>query len=728
MTNIGGNEVYSFEQCKELASTTKDSNGNNYTSFSITPSQTWDSLSNWLNNNKSEIISDLSFFATPDNNATQIFSQFQTSIDEMKGYGQCYASNSTIPSKTKIAYTSPDLYTVQSVVIPLSYYNATLIEPIYEDASTGEISSNYFSGAWLTGSLGGTFQINFNALPYVLCRWELSTSNSKCYVGGGINTESLVATYGANCAAATDTSKGCPITKGNYTQNALLNIKNGSSMTAGNFLLDATFPIGSVTKIDANETTFVPDTDPCPKCENKNYSIAYQCGKNPNKIINISGSSTTSATGNSVTLDCINNFLECYSGIGISDDGDIKTLQGLFVSGGIQTKEVTADLTSFNYPAYSGTLVSNPTILTSTYWTDVLEQSIIPNILYQGRRYNVFAANGTSLTKNQMIVSPSATCYIIMGESGFLTITYFVKLNSCSSPSGNQVGLIPTSGTQMAGQEGPVPTMFAVNQIINESYIDNLGKKGYVDDNLQLHEYQASMLPSYKKTHGISMTGTPLTINSFTPTSLNQCQVLCDGNNNCNYFNYSKSDFSQSDSNVNCTFYSSGNTGTSSNTTLYTKIQPSEKNDATCPFMGTENIISTSDWENYVQGEQMSSTTSCFTQHNNYLNNNLKNVQNIKNQATNELQKQTNQTNNYLQQWQKTSTDYEKTIKKIKKSHDIINNMNGIEGFNTIGTVNTMFQDYKELQNKNRYRNIFWSFLAITILIMVMRVLYLYSK
>jgi len=416
-------------------------------------------------------------------------------------------------------------------------------------------------------------------------------------------------------------------------------------------------------------------------------------------------------------MDCSKNFWDCFSGLGISDDGDIKMLQGFY--GG----EVTADLTSFNYPAYNGNLVSNSTMLKNPYWLSVSNGSIVFNVLYKGRKYNVFQAGVTTLKTNEIILSPSATCYIIMSESGFLTITYFVEVSSCSNVNGNTVGLVPIDGTQMMGQDESVPTMFAVNQIINESYINNLGKKGYVDDNLQLHEYPTNMLPTYKHSENTSINGTPLTINSFTPTSVDQCKVLCDGNSNCNFFN-----FSNTEPTMNCSFYSSGNTGYSSNTTLYTKIQPSETNDKTCPFMGTENIISTSDWENYVQGEQISSTTSCFTNHNNYLNNNLTNVQNMKNQATNELQKQTNQTNNYLHKWQKTSTDYEKTIKKIKKSHDIINNMNGMEGFNTIGTVNTMFQDSIDLQNKNRYRNIFWSFLAITILIMVTRVLYLYSK
>ena len=154
-------------------------------------------------------------------------------------------------------------------------------------------------------------------------------------------------------------------------------------------------------------------------------------------------------------------------------------------------------------------------------------------------------------------------------------------------------------------------------------------------------------------------------------------------------------------------------------------MQPAETNE-NCPF-SDPTIISTSEWEYYAKGEQMNPTTSCSKIHDNYLNTEINNANYLRNKTKNELNNQTNQTMQYLKSWQKLSTNFEKRISQIKNLKDNID-MYEKEGFDNIATIDTMFQESQDIHKKNRYRNIFWSFLAITFLIMVSRIIYIYLK
>jgi hypothetical protein len=150
-----------------------------------------------------------------------------------------------------------------------------------------------------------------------------------------------------------------------------------------------------------------------------------------------------------------------------------------------------------------------------------------------------------------------------------------------------------------------------------------------------------------------------------------------------------------------------------------------------CPFQNTFESIGTSDWEFYVKGESMNPNFSCKTKNPNYLNHEIESVNQVGNAATNELEKQTNDTNEVLRKWGNSYKDFTKVITDEKKLSSEIN-MYGRpvfrEGFTTTDTLNSMVNDSIELKNRNRGRILFWSFIAITLVIMAFRVLQLYSK
>lgn len=697
MTNIGeANETYTFDQCKELA------NKGQYTSFSVTPSEIWDTASSLLNENKSTIVDDLNYFYPSESESNEIFGEFQTVLDSYKSIGQCYATKTAITSDEKIAYTPPGLYTSKTVNLPLDQCTTIDASFVYE--------LTYGSAGGTTGYVmvdqAGVISVSWNYTLYA--EWVISRPN--CLYGGGVNV--INATYGANCSS----TPNCEVESGNFTTSAIDNVNAANSeytlYPSGTMFYppNVQMSVGQLTTNNGTTVTYSPAPSPVSAdcdCTIFSLDINYQCG-NISKNINVPTNGLYGAViqtaGDIITLDCTDNYNNCEFGIGISDLGDVKILQG--ING---TPSEVPD--SLSVPPYSGTLTP-----TSIPTTGVLTTN---RVTYNNITYNVFMAGiNTTFGVGDMIFSPSGTCYITLAESGLLTITYYVKANSCSNKSGNWVGLIPSSGTYVEGSTAESPIIYAVNEILNKTFIENLGKKGYVDDDLMLHEYPSSMRPTYTVSSGVDiLSGTSIQPTStFTPNSAEQCEIICNGMSNCNYFGITGTQ---------CTYYSTiGSTGESS-ASLYTKVQPSETNEM-CPFSDT--IISTSEWEYYAKGGIMNSNTPCFEQHNNFLNNQLKDANSINEQTKTKLNNQTSRTNRYLKSWKDSSNRFEKRISQIKKLNDNINNMNGVEGFNDIATINTMFQESQDLQKRNKYRNIFWSFLAITLLIMASRIIYLYLK
>lgn len=709
MEDIGNGGLYTYDQCKELAGMS------GYTSFSVNTSQVWNQASNWINDNQSKVKNFLgqvvSSGAVSENSLTAdgAFKLLEEVIDDYKSSGVCYASKAPMEANDTIIYNASAPYTIKSVIMPLVNYS--FIDSNYEQSIKD--SQNLTGIGVYIEIFTSEILLKKKDTGELLASWMVVPPNSKCSNGGGVNLKTLSATYGANCATQ------CTIGKGNYTQNALKNI-NGNQPTTD--VLDfwntnnPSFVVGSTWinfegRGNPNNTIGPEDNfDPCVGC-GKEYSITYQCGENTeSNTINV----PAEAFGQSVSLDCNGTFWDCIWGIAINDLGEIKVLQNFWGSG--NTLEITSSMSvpSFN-DQYSGKLVPNPDILQNEMWKQVVDRQIITTIQYNNQTYNVFISGYHGMYPGEILVSPSGTCYMEIGSNGYLMMNYFVESTTCNSNTGNYIGVVNVPGTYIGGQQAP--NQYAVNEIVTKPFLQNFGKKGYVDDNLVLHEYPQSMLPTYNEMSNVYAGENSKKINTETATSAKQCMIKCGGNNDCNFFEFNGNQ---------CNYYNIvGNTGVSSGTTFYSKVGPSETND-NCPFMNTSKI-STSDWEYYVKGEMMTPSTNCFVKNDSYLNNEIDNLKTTTDNTQNELANQIDQTNTYLNNWNNLSTSFEERIAQNKTLADNINAMKGREGFTT-GTTQMMFNESVEIQHRNRYRNIFWTLLAITLIIMVLRLIQLYSK
>ena len=711
MEDIGNGGIYTYDQCKELAGMS------GYTSFSVNTSQVWNEASNWVNDNESTVKGFLGQVISSGGTigdsltADGAFKLLEGVIDDYKSAGTCYASKAPMEANNTIIYNASAPYTMKTVIMPLVNYS--FIDPTYEQCIKDKTNLN---GTNLYIEMI-TSEISLKKdTGELMASWVVVPPNSKCSNGGGVNLKTLSATYGANCATQ------CTIGQGNYTTNALKNI-NGNQPTTD--MVDfwntsnPSFTIGtSWVNFEGRgnpNNTIGPEygtgNDPCYGCS-KDYSITYQCGENTeSKTINV----PASADGQPISLDCATSFGDCFWGIAINDLGEIKVLQNFWGSG--NTIELTSSMTVPSFTdQYSGKLVPNTDILQNANWKKVVERQIIFTIQYNNQTYNVFISGYHAMYSGEILVSPSGTCYMEIGANGYLTMNYFVESTTCNSGSGNYIGVVNNvPGTFLGGQKAP--NQYAVNEIVTKPFLQNYGKKGYIDDNLVLHEYPENMLPSYNEMSNVSVGGNSKKIGTENATSVKQCMIKCGGNNECNFFDF---DGKQ------CNYYNIvGNTGASSGTTFYSKVAASETNDS-CPFMNTTKI-STSDWEYYVKGEMMTPTTNCFIKNDNYINNEIDNLQNTTDSTQKELANQIDKTNSYLSDWNNMSTSFEERIEQNKKLSDSINAMKGREGF-TIGTTQMMFDESVEIQHRNRYRNIFWTLLAITLVIMVLRLIQLYSK
>lgn len=709
MKDIGNGGIYTFEQCKELAGLS------GYTSFSVNASQGWNVVSDWVKDNQTSIKSFLGEIISNPNSSSELtdvnqtFSLLEGVIEDYKKSGTCSASNTSMDISNTIIYNAPVPYTIKTVNMPL--VNFTFINTTYENQIKNNTNLN---GVGLYIEIfTSEILLKRKTDGELLASWLVVPPNSKCSNGGGVNLKTLQATYGANCATK------CTINKGNYTNNALKNINwNQPSTYVYDYwnLGDPSFTIGtSWVNFEGRgnpNNTIGPEygtgSDPCYGCS-KDYSITYQCGENTDfNTINV----PASADGQPVNLDCNTSFYDCIWGIGINDLGEIKVLQNFWGSGTIENYS-SLSVPSFN-DQYSGKLVSNTTIKQE-------ERPNITQVQYNNQAYNVYFSGYHGMYTGEKLVSPSSTCYMEIGSNGYLTMNYFVESTTCNNSSGNYIGVINnTPGTYVAGQV-KAPDQYAVNEIVTKPFLQNFGKKGYVDDNLVLHEYPENMLPSYSKMVGVNVGGNSKKINTEQVTSSKQCMVKCDGDTGCNFFEYSGNQ---------CNYYNFvENRGLSSKSTLYSKIAPREKNE-NCPFMDTTTKISTSDWEYYVKGEMMTPNTKCVVKNDSYLNTEIDNLQNTTNESKKELINQIDKTNTYLNNWNNSSIEFEERITQNKKLSDDINMMKGKsrEGFNTIGTTQMMFNETIEIQHRNRYRNIFWTLLAITLVMMVLRLIQLYSK
>jgi len=605
-----------------------------------------------------------------------------------------------------------------------------------DDISDTEYNFNKSNGVTikLESSNSGIWSLTDGNTIYA--QWVPSNYDSACFSGGGLDVSSIVATSGSNCASY----NGCAGTSqpGNYSDI----VQNYMKGEYGDDVWNSLTPSYTVWS-EYTSQGIVGGPDTCSPCNSKSFDVSYTCGKNTSTIM---ASTPAEANGGKIQFDCSENFWNCFGGLAVFDNGEVAILSGFYGSNGTTVQfqlagvpNIVGNLT----PDYSVAKIMDT--ITGNGWGT----TISANDSFNGIAYNVLY-NGGTLQPGKTVPSPSGNCYVKMSETGYLTINYIASSPSCNSSTKMGTNNIPLNSfapnaVTLDGKE--LSQMYAVNVIKSKAYLDNFGKMGYVDDNLKLHPYPENMMPQFKSLNGQITSGT--SISSVNNISQKQCQVDCGGNTACNFYNYNNTAINSSV----CTYYSSiGSTAQSTSITSdgkdyinkgFEKTPPERRNETgTCPFENAFNSIDTSEWNFYAKGEVMTPWASCYQNRNNYLDNQIDQIGEKNNNVKNELLKQDALTNNLLKQWNTSSTQFFKEVPKNNNLYNDIKRMKGksllsntneyniqnAEGFNTLMTIDEMNNNSQELQQRNRYRNIFWSLLAITLIIMTLRLIHLYSK
>lgn len=602
--------------------------------------------------------------------------------------GICYGFNNTQNSN----YYTDTQYSLKTVEFPLtscSYVNE-------------KFRYNIFGVKSLLIYNNGTYVL-INESNNPLIGWQSPLAGSTCSYGGGVDLSSLTATYGGNC------SSQCSVNSGNYTNNVikLINGNNPSkdeesTPDVNENLKNPSFYVGTqwteyLGPNDPNNKigpAYGTSDDPCYGCS-KDFIINYQCGKNSNQeTINI----PPSADGANVNLDCQSSYASCVTGIGISDDGDVKILRDIY--------GVPKELFAISEP-YKGKLIPVPGI---PVWVGMKDKI---TITFNGKKYNVFYGPG-EIKKNQFILSPSATCFFKITDS-LPIIGYFTEKLSCNSINGNYTGIQSAS----VGSESSIP-LFAVNQFTNPLFIGNYGKQGYVDDEMVLHEYSKELIPTFAETPGVTVTsGNVLSSTDYTTDE--QCKVECI-KKNCDFISINPST---------CTTYSATayrwiEVAGSEGGKVFERIKPAETTSQNCPFQDMKSI-STSTWEHYVKGETMTPQTSCYKDHNNFLNEEIAQSNDLYSNINDELVKQSEETNNYLTRHKKNMYDIISDVQNINTMQQTVDNLEGFSLPTKLEAISeNLYNQSLELKTYNTNQMLLWTF--ITIIFVIMNYLLIFSE
>uniref|UniRef100_A0A6C0H7E3 Apple domain-containing protein n=1 Tax=viral metagenome TaxID=1070528 RepID=A0A6C0H7E3_9ZZZZ len=284
----------------------------------------------------------------------------------------------------------------------------------------------------------------------------------------------------------------------------------------------------------------------------KNFDAYYTCG-NINKTGHVPGESF----GQNFVFDCSQEIDSCICNLILQDDGNMC----------IYKKKSDTLVWSSN------TVASDP----NPNWISSL-----------GKNGINYITSNYGLNTNEWIGSKDGSLKLIMESNGNLVLYTSTKSTSCNKKS---------DGNIYGG-----PWVNAVYEISDDSQKD-LGKIGYVDNDANLHIYPNSLLKNgkdYQQYPGFDSVGND--IYSIQNTTINQCQDLCDDNEDCFAFVV--------DTANNC--YLKNNQATSKQSNNLTNLFVKKKeiiNSNSCPK--SYNPIDSTLWNNYNLSSDMTENTPC---------------------------------------------------------------------------------------------------------------------
>ena len=340
-----------------------------------------------------------------------------------------------------------------------------------------------------------------SAEPIEPCRADYDNLDKN---SGSLNlTSDFWATYGFNCNGKPKYNKKWQVIGtsdvrwNNFQQNVQQWVEETDLSKNSKFVIDNN---------NAKRTRKYPDvqtTDPAYGC-GKDFSTLWYCGTKENyKYV------SPSAAGKVVDYDCSKEEKLCTFTYEMNDDGNF-TISRI----NNNKKEVvwstnTKDKVNMSNKVWDGSKG------------------------YKGKSTFVSGKDGIiSLKRGEFIGSPSGNCRITLTKEGMLEVQYYMPgCEDISSEKNSEYG------KRTIGMSDAM-SLYRIKGVGN----GNLGKVGYIDENLKLHEYPQSLLEfgdkymEKKDYHSdISRSNTIKTLRNVSP---DQCKEECNKDKNCAGFNY----------------------------------------------------------------------------------------------------------------------------------------------------------------------------------------------
>ena len=505
-------------------------------------------------------------------------------------------------------------------------------------------------------------------------KWQSDNAPAECTWGGNVNPGSVVGSYGGNCVGKPKgIDCGNPSSSESYGTDGIVGNLNNYIKNAVN------------TNISKGITNFSYSAlseysgDPAFCCA-KTVNYSYQCGGFPFKSGEISG-------GSNIDFNCSDEITKCKFFLSLQSDG--------------------------NLCLYRGTPENNTGSVWCSYTNGKQQKPNSNWVASKGKYGTDYMIMGQMLGSEEWVSSSDGSLLLVMQSNGDLVLyTSDPQPNCTKGQNDNMYG------------GGWANAVYEMDRVGNPAY---MGKVGYIDDNDRLSEYPTTMFnpnkePTYNMVQNIDKGGNDIDIPSDKRenSTVELCKVISDSlGDQCPGFVFDK---------VNNRCFPKNNAMITSPQSYldYTDVyykNPKINNNASCTKIvdGVDAV----EYANYqMTGMSMSKNTVCglqkATQRQN-INRDILKIQlaSIADEIVNKITYVETLNSQLNNQMGIDKTVLEQTLHKYQGISKQYNQ------YKTVGSanINGILSDSDIVVLQENYQYLFWSILAIAIVIITINVI-----
>lgn len=531
--------------------------------------------------------------------------------------------------------------------------------PVWETNTSGSNATTCYI------SSEGTIILN-DSSPTVV--WTSPNAPQDCLNSGYVNPDSIQGSFGGNCVGKPlNIDCGNPNPNQSYGTDGIVgNLNDILKNKATNMLNKSNWIYNPLTDWTGQDPAY---------CCSKNVNYSYQCGGGDFKTGEISG-------GTNINFDCTSEVNNCVFFLILQDDGNLCLNRG-----------------------------TDPSVNKGTIWcsnTNGQQKSVNPEwVSTKGKYGRNYLKNNETLVAGEWIGSNDGSMKLILQSDGNLLLYTSQTKSGCSKINNNYYG------------DKDINAVYQLNSVGNKN---NLGKLAYIDSDSKLREYPDSMIGysnDYQLYQGYDSGGND--ISTLQSSTIDDCKTGCNNNSSCSAFVY------QANTST-CWLKNSNALNKQINNSVVLGVRkPMLKGSSTC---SNEIVnIDTIQYDNYPKGSNMDPNTLCNIKTPVVSDEDKKKFDKIKNslytlgqQIASEMEDLYNQDNKIYEKLNMNQQQFNKSIAMYKNINNKIQ-ANNIEGMTTmnkklsLNDINGMLSDSDLIVLQENYSYMFWSILAVGVLI-----------